>query len=114
MNVPYSNQALSTIIMDLDRRPDTFVNFTLLIILQERTFYLDEQITFLIYLFTKYEHLVRAVRGFRPDCSELSCTGEIFTILDTWEEAWIYVMTNGLAVYMGYSQDLYNVSLLCR
>lgn len=110
----YQATSLGEIVDGLSRRPDTYVNFTLLIILQERTFTHEEQVAFLIFLFTDYQHLIRAVRDYRPDCSERSCTGEIFCILDTWWDAWTYVITNQLAPYMGYSVDLYNVSLLCR
>lgn len=110
----YQVTGLAEIVDGLRRRPDTYVNFTLLIILQERTFTHRERVPLLIFLFTEYQHLVRAVVNYRPDCSELSCTGEIFSILDTWEDAWVEAITCWNIPYMGYSRDLYNVSLLCR
>ncbi|MCK9530981.1 MAG: hypothetical protein M0R77_10560 [Gammaproteobacteria bacterium] len=104
---------LSYIVENLASRRDTYANFTLQYILENRTFTLEEQIQFLVFLFTDYQHLIRSVQGHRPDCSERSCTGEIFSILDTWEEAWTYVILQGTP-YMGYSQHLYEICLLCR
>lgn len=114
MTTPYVKMGLAEMVDQLRRRPDTYVNFTLLHILQERSFTYSEQVALLAFLFTEYKHLVRAVRDYRPDCSEQSCTGEIFTILDTWVDAWQHVIVQGLVSYMGYSEDLYNISLLCR
>ena len=110
----YQEMDVRDIASALYKRPDTLVNLTLFRILQNRQFTFDERVLFLGFLFNQYEQLVRAVRNYRPDCSEHSCTGEIFLILDTWVDAWEYVIVNGLVTYMGYSQDLYNISLLCR
>lgn len=110
----YWKTSVEDIIQELDRRPDTYVNFTLLIILQERTFTLDEQIVLLSYLFNQYRHLTRSLINYRPDCSEASCTGEIFVILDTWETAWLHVIHNGICSYSGYSEYLASIQVLYR
>lgn len=110
----YQVTSVEDIIQGLANRPDTYVNFTLLFILKERTFTFEEQVKFLAFLFTDYKHLTRCVVHFRPDCSEASCTGEVFSILDTWEAAWLHVIHNGICPYSGYSEYLASVQVLYR
>lgn len=76
----------------------------------------EDQILIIIFLHTDYKDdgYLHMMRYYQPHVDQVGNSSTlIYSILDTWEEAWLQAIEAGIS-YQGFRQDLHSISQIYK